>query len=130
MVFPFLVSQQLLLPPPGASVFLVLAVTGLGPQQNPSFSHATLLDAEGTSLQQVALTSSSPSTSAYSALELVGRVESVPRVSFCIRLTGRDDAGNKLERVSMETIQPTHIEIQVDTDKGLAAVMRPSGECR
>lgn len=97
---------------PGISAFLVLAVTGLSPDEEASFSHVTLLGAEGEKLQQVWLNSSS-SSSAYAVEELVGWVDSVPRVPFCVRLTGRDSRGNKLERVSTEMVQPTHVQIQV-----------------
>jgi len=40
-------------------------------------------------------------------------VDSVPRVPFCVRLSGRDGSGYKLERVSTEMIEPTHVQIQV-----------------
>ncbi|XP_068172839.1 von Willebrand factor A domain-containing protein 7 isoform X2 [Antennarius striatus] len=96
----------------GIPAFLVLAVTGLAPDENASFSHATLVAADGESLQQVKLNSSSSSAS-QSVMELVGRVEFVPRVPFCVRLTGRDGIGDKLERVSSEVVQPTHVQIQV-----------------
>ncbi|KAG8002177.1 von Willebrand factor A domain-containing protein 7 [Nibea albiflora] len=69
----------------GIPAFLVLAVTGLPPHEEASFSHVTLLGADGESLQ----------------------------VPFCVRLTGQDSRGNKLERVSTEMVQPTHIQIQV-----------------
>ena len=96
---------------PGTPVFLVLAVTGLA-SDKVSFSHATLLGAEGESLHQVKLNSSS--SSPFHALEeLVGLVVSVPTVPFCVRLTGQDSRGNKLERVSTEMVQPTHVQIQV-----------------
>ena len=62
------------------------------------------------------LNSSSPSNSVE---ELVGQMDSVPRVPFCVRLTGQDRIGNKLERASTEMIQPTHVEIQVSEDKDL-----------
>ncbi|KAM9853613.1 LOW QUALITY PROTEIN: von Willebrand factor A domain-containing protein 7 [Aulostomus maculatus] len=105
-------------PVAGVPAFLVLAVTGLAPGDEASFSHVTLLGAEGQSLQQVLLnssSSSSSSSSSYSAEELVGWVESVPRVPFCVQLTGRDRRGNRLERVSTETVQPTHVQIQVSS---------------
>lgn len=94
----------------------MLAVTGLAPDEEASFSHVTLLGADGESLQQVKLnssSSSSSSSSSYSVEELVGWVDSVPRVPFCVRLTGRDSRRNKLERVSTEMVQPTHVQIQV-----------------
>lgn len=97
---------------PGVPAFLVLAVTGLAPDEEASFSHATLLGADGQNLQQVKLNSSSSSSSS-SVEELVGRVDSVPRVPFCVQLTGRDSRGNKLERVSAEMVQPTHVQIEV-----------------
>ncbi|KAJ4935772.1 hypothetical protein JOQ06_017300 [Pogonophryne albipinna] len=84
-------------PVAGVPAFLVLAVMGLAPDEEASFSHVTLLGADGESLQQ----------------ELVGWVDSVPRAPFCVRLTGRDSRGNKLERVSTERVQPTHVQIQV-----------------
>lgn len=96
----------------GVPAFLVLAVTGLAPHEEASFSHVTLLGANGESLQQVKLNSSS-SLSSYSVEELMGLVDSVPRVPFCVQLTGRDSRGNKLERVSTEMVQPTHVQIQV-----------------
>uniref|UniRef100_A0AAX7V698 von Willebrand factor A domain containing 7 n=1 Tax=Astatotilapia calliptera TaxID=8154 RepID=A0AAX7V698_ASTCA len=98
-------------PTAGVPAFLVVAVTGLGSDEEASFSHATLLGAEGESLQQVKLNSSS--SSIYSLEELVGLVDPFPRVPFCIRLSGEDSRGNKLERVSTEMVEPTHIQIQV-----------------
>ncbi|XP_027136156.1 von Willebrand factor A domain-containing protein 7 [Larimichthys crocea] len=98
-------------PVAGVPAFLVLAVTGLPPDEEASFSHVTLLGADGESLQWVKLNSSS--SSSYSMEELVGWVDSIPRVPFCVRLTGQDSRGNKLERVSTEMVQPTHIQIQV-----------------
>ncbi|KAL6116421.1 vwa7 [Pungitius sinensis] len=100
-------------PVAGVPVFLVLAVTGRAPGEEASFSHVTLLGAAGESLQRVMLNSSSSSSSSYAAEELVGRMDSVPGVPFCVRLTGRDGAGNQLERVSTEMVQPTHVQIQV-----------------
>ncbi|XP_040901618.1 von Willebrand factor A domain-containing protein 7 [Toxotes jaculatrix] len=98
----------------GAPAFLVLAVTGLAPDEEASFSHVTLLGAQGETLQQVKLNSSSSSlSSSHSVDELVGWVDSVPRVPFCVQFTGRDSRGNKLERVSTEMVQPTHVQIQV-----------------
>ena len=93
----------------------MLTVTGLVPDEKASFSHVTLLGAEGESLKKVWLnsSSSSSSSSSYSVEELVGWVDSVPRVPFCVQLTGRDSRANKLERVSTEIIQPTHVQIQV-----------------
>lgn len=96
----------------GVPAYLVLAVTGLASDDEASFSHATLLGAEGESLQQVKLNSSSAS-SFYYLEELVGLVDSVPRVPFCVKLTGQDSSGNKLERVSTEMVQPTHVQVQV-----------------
>lgn len=95
----------------GVPAFLVLAVTGLAPDEEASFSHVTLLGADGERLQLVKLNSSS--SSSYSVEELVGWVDSVPRVPFCVQLTGQDSRGNKLERVSTEMVQPTHFQIQV-----------------
>ncbi|XP_047449813.1 von Willebrand factor A domain-containing protein 7 isoform X2 [Mugil cephalus] len=97
------------------SAFLVVSVTGLTSDIEVSFSHATLLGAEGGVLKEVKLNSSSPpsSSSFYSLRELVGFVDSVPRVPFCVRITGQDREGNKLERVSTEMVQPTHVQIQV-----------------
>lgn len=95
----------------GVPTFLVLAVTGLGQDEEASFSHVTLLGADGETLQQVQLNSSS--SSSYSMEELVGWVDSVPKVPFTLRLTGQDNRGNKLERVSTEMVQPTHINMQV-----------------
>nr|XP_019950842.1 PREDICTED: von Willebrand factor A domain-containing protein 7-like isoform X1 [Paralichthys olivaceus] len=101
-------------PVAGVPAFLVLAVTGLAPEEDVFFSHVTLLGAQGDTLHQVTLnSSSSSSSSSYSVDELVGFVESVPRVPFCVRLTGRDRRGNKLERVSTEMVQPTHVQIQI-----------------
>ncbi|XP_068568500.1 von Willebrand factor A domain-containing protein 7 [Cebidichthys violaceus] len=100
-------------PVAGIPAFLVLAVTGLAPDEEASFSHVTLLGADGESIQQVKLNSSSSSSSSYSVEELVGWLDSVPIVPFCVRLTGRDSRGNKLERVSAEMVQPTHVQIQV-----------------
>ncbi|KAK5868438.1 hypothetical protein PBY51_009454 [Eleginops maclovinus] len=100
-------------PVAGVPAFLVLAVTGLPLDEEASFSHVTLLGADGETLQQVKLNSSSSSSSSYSVEELVGWVNSVPRAPFCVRLTGRDSRGNKLERVSTEMVQPTHVQMQV-----------------
>ncbi|XP_028855507.1 LOW QUALITY PROTEIN: von Willebrand factor A domain-containing protein 7-like [Denticeps clupeoides] len=95
----------------GLPVFLVLAVTGLSPYEEPTFSHVTLLGATGVSLQSVLLNSSSSWWS--SEEELVGRISAVPREPFSLRLSGADGKGNRLERVSTEMIQPTHVQIQV-----------------
>ncbi|KAJ7995232.1 hypothetical protein DPEC_G00242400 [Dallia pectoralis] len=92
----------------GVPTFLVMAVTGLSHNEEATFSHVTLLDANGVSLQMVQLNSSSSSGE-----ELVGHLASVPRVPFCVRLTGRDSGGNLLERVSTEMIQPTRVQIQI-----------------
>ncbi|XP_034459215.1 von Willebrand factor A domain-containing protein 7 isoform X2 [Hippoglossus hippoglossus] len=105
-------------PVAGVPAFLVLAVTGLAPEEGASFSHVTLLGAQGDTLHQMKLNSSSSSSSSslsssFSVDEMVGYVESVPRVPFCVRLTGRDRRGDKLERVSTEMVQPTHVQIQV-----------------
>lgn len=89
----------------------MLTVTGLPHKEEVSFSHVTLLGAHGEKLQTVKLNSSSsffPSVD-----QLVGRVDPVPRVRFCVQLTGWDNAGNKIERVSSEMVQPTHVQIQV-----------------
>lgn len=100
----------------GAPAFLVLAVTGLAPDEDVSFSHVTLLGPNGESLQEVGLNSSSSSSSPdFSVEELVGWVESVPTNSFCVRLTGRERSGNRVERVSTEMVQPTHVQIQVSS---------------
>ncbi|CAJ1065812.1 von Willebrand factor A domain-containing protein 7 [Xyrichtys novacula] len=99
-------------PVAGVPTFLVLAVTGLAPDEEVSFSHVMLTGAEGENIQQVKLNSSS-SPSSYSVEELVGWVESVPRVPFKIRLVGQDSRGDKVERVSTEIIQPTRVQIQV-----------------
>lgn len=92
-------------------MFLVLAVTGLSPAQKASFSHVTLVGADGEGLQEVSLNSTSSWWS--SEQELVGRIEAVPRQPFCVHLFGRDGHGNTLERVSSEMIEPTHVQIQV-----------------
>ncbi|XP_061576207.1 von Willebrand factor A domain-containing protein 7 isoform X2 [Cololabis saira] len=99
-------------PVAGVPAFLVLAVTGLAPDEEVSFSHATLLGAEGQSLQQVTLNLSS-SSSIHALDEVVGLVDSIPTVPFCVRLTGQDSRGNRLERVSTEMVHPTHVQIQV-----------------
>nr|XP_046246235.1 von Willebrand factor A domain-containing protein 7 [Scatophagus argus] len=99
-------------PVAGVPAFLVLSVTGLAPDEEVSFSHVTLLGADGENLHQVKLNSSS-SISSHSVEELVGWVDSVPRVPFCVRLTGQDSRGNKLERVSTGMVQPTHVQIQM-----------------
>lgn len=92
----------------GVPMFLVLVVTGTSPSDKASFSHVTLLGANGESLQLVSLNSSSASGE-----ELIGRMDSVPREPFCVRLSGRDGRGNKLQRISTEMIHPTHVQIQV-----------------
>ncbi|XP_048024996.1 von Willebrand factor A domain-containing protein 7 [Megalobrama amblycephala] len=94
----------------GVPVFLVVAVTGLSPSEEASFSHMTLLGPKGESLQKVLLNSSS---SHWSGDELVGYMDSVPRMPFTMHLSGKDGRGNLLERVSTEMIQPTHVQIQV-----------------
>ena len=96
----------------GAPAFLVLAVTGLASDEEVSFSHATLLGAEGEVLQQVQLNPSS-SSSSQSLEQTVGLVDSIPTDPFCVQLTGQDSRGNRLERVSTEMVQPTHVQIQV-----------------
>lgn len=94
----------------GIPVFLVVAVTGLSPNEEASFSHVTLLGPKGESLQKVLLNSSS---SYWSGEELVGYIDSVPRMPFTMRLSGKDGRGNLLERVFTEMIQPTHVQLQV-----------------
>ncbi len=94
----------------GVPVFLVVTVTGMSPNEEASFSHVTLLGPNGKSLQKVLLNSTS---SHWSEEELVGYMDSVPRMPFCMRLSGKDRRGNLLERVSTEMIQPTHVQIQV-----------------
>lgn len=94
----------------GTAAFLVVAVTGLSSNEDASFSHVTLLGPNGESLLKVLLNSSS---SHWSEEELVGHVDSVPRMPFSLHLTGWDVRGNLLERVSSETIHPTHVQIQV-----------------
>lgn len=103
----------------------MLAVTGRAPGEEASFSHVTLLGAAGESLRQVNLNSSS--SSSYAVEELVGWMDSVPVVPFCVRLTGQDGGGNKLERVSTEMVQPTRVQIQVGTNVDLAG--GPSALC-
>ncbi|KAM4742986.1 von Willebrand factor A domain-containing protein 7 isoform 1-T5 [Anableps anableps] len=98
-------------PVAGAPAFLVLAVTGQASPQEGSF-HVTLLGAEGESLQQVKLNHSS-SAPAQGLEELVGFVDYVPTVPFSVQLSGLDSRGNKLERVSTEKIQPTHVQIKM-----------------
>ncbi|XP_061683678.1 von Willebrand factor A domain-containing protein 7 [Syngnathoides biaculeatus] len=102
-------------PVAGVPTFLVLAVTGRSPRdEKVSFSHVTLLGAEGESLKKVLLNSSSFSAPSSSIAEdLIGWVDAVPRAPFSVRLTGRDGGGNKLERVATEMVQPTHVQIQV-----------------
>ncbi|XP_067102530.1 von Willebrand factor A domain-containing protein 7 [Osmerus mordax] len=95
-------------PVAGVPMFLVLVVTGILPNEEVFFSHVTLLGANGESLQSISLNSSSAF-----AEELVGRMDSVPREPFCVRLSGRDGNGNELQRISTEMIQPTHVQIQV-----------------
>ncbi|XP_051512664.1 von Willebrand factor A domain-containing protein 7-like isoform X2 [Myxocyprinus asiaticus] len=94
----------------GIPLFLVVAVTGLSPNEEALFSHVTLLGPNGESMQKVLLNSSS---SHWSGKELVGHMDSVPRMPFSLRLSGKDGRGNLLERVSSEMIQPTHVQIQV-----------------
>lgn len=91
-------------------MFLVVSVTGFSPNEDTSFSHVTLLGPNGESLQKVLLNSS---YSHWYEKELVGHMDSVPRMPFSLRLTGTDGRGNLLERVSSEMIQPTHVQIQV-----------------
>ncbi|XP_061639296.1 von Willebrand factor A domain-containing protein 7 isoform X2 [Phyllopteryx taeniolatus] len=103
-------------PVAGVPAFLVLAVTGLSSHdEKVSFSHVMLLGAEGESLKKVLLNSSSSfsASSSYTTEDLIGWVDSIPRAPFCVRLTGRDGGGNKLERVATEMVQPTHVQIQV-----------------
>ncbi|XP_015228237.1 PREDICTED: von Willebrand factor A domain-containing protein 7-like [Cyprinodon variegatus] len=95
----------------GAPAFLVLAVTGRASPQEDSF-HVTLIGAEGESLKQVKLNRSSSSPT-HGLEELVGYVDSVPAVPFSVRLTGLDSTGNKLERVSTEKLQSTHVQIEM-----------------
>ncbi|XP_018603910.2 von Willebrand factor A domain-containing protein 7 [Scleropages formosus] len=97
-------------PVAGVPTFVVLSVTGLSPRDEASFTHVTLLGVNGESLLEVPLNSSSSSASGE---ELVGRMESVPREPFSVRLCGRDGLGGPLERVSTEIVQPTHVRIEV-----------------
>ncbi|XP_051580418.1 von Willebrand factor A domain-containing protein 7-like [Myxocyprinus asiaticus] len=94
----------------GLPVLLVVVVTGISPSEDASFSHVALLGPKGESLQKVLLNSSS---SHWSEEELVGHMDTVPRMPFSFRLSGKDGRGNLLERVSTEMIQPTHVQIQV-----------------
>ncbi|KAF6721633.1 von Willebrand factor A domain-containing protein 7 [Oryzias melastigma] len=96
----------------GAPAFLVMYVTSLDSDTEVSFSHVTLLGAKGERLQQVKLDISS-SSSFQAWREVVGLVESVPTVPFCVQLSGRDSTGNEVERVSTEMVHPTHVKIQV-----------------
>lgn len=98
----------------------MLTVTDLAPKEDVSFSHVMLLGADGEMLQVIGLTSSSSSYSSSSSSlsptsveELVGWVDPVPGVPFCVQLTGRDNTGNKFERVSTEMVHPTRVQIQV-----------------
>ncbi|KAL7879064.1 hypothetical protein AOLI_G00100380 [Acnodon oligacanthus] len=95
-------------PVAGVPIFLVVAITGLPSSDEATFSHVTLLGTNGESLQKVLLNSSS-----WSGEELVGRMDSVPRIPFSIRLSGQDEKGKELDRVSAETVQPTHVQILV-----------------
>ncbi|KAL4647360.1 von Willebrand factor A domain-containing protein 7-like [Arapaima gigas] len=97
-------------PVAGVPTFLVLSVTGLSPHEDVSFTHVTFLGVNGESLLEVPLNSSSSSASGE---ELIGRMESVPREPFSVRLSGRDGLGGPLERVSTEIIQPTFVQIEV-----------------
>ncbi|XP_054884330.1 von Willebrand factor A domain-containing protein 7 [Poeciliopsis prolifica] len=96
-------------PVAGAPAFLVLTVTGQS--QKGSF-YATLVGAEGESLQEVKLNQSS-SAPAHDLEELVGFVDHVPAVPFSVQLAGLDSRGNKLQRVSTEKIQPTRVQIKM-----------------
>ncbi|XP_062860432.1 von Willebrand factor A domain-containing protein 7 [Trichomycterus rosablanca] len=92
----------------GVSVFVVVIITGLSLNDEATFSHVTLLGANGENHQQILLNSTSRSGE-----ELVGYIDSVPRMPFSVHLCGKDGKGNKLERVSAEIIHPTHVQIQV-----------------
>ncbi|XP_032401073.1 von Willebrand factor A domain-containing protein 7 [Xiphophorus hellerii] len=96
-------------PVAGAPAFLVLTVTG---QSQKGLFYATLLGAEGESLQEVKLNQSS-SAPTHGLEELVGFVDHVPTVPFSVQLAGSDSRGNKLERVSTEKIQPSHVQIKM-----------------
>lgn len=87
-----------------------MAVTGLSNRDESTFSHVTLLGTNGESLQKVLLNSSS---SFWSGEELVGHMDSVPRMSFSVRLSGKDGKGNELDRVSTEMVEPVHVQILV-----------------
>ncbi|KAI4896696.1 hypothetical protein NFI96_016086 [Prochilodus magdalenae] len=95
-------------PVAGVPTFLVVVITGLTSSDEASFSHVTLLGTTGESLQKILLNSSG-----LSGEELVGHMDSVPRMPFSVCLSGTDGKGNELERVSSETVQPTHVQIQV-----------------
>ncbi|XP_053176140.1 von Willebrand factor A domain-containing protein 7 [Scomber japonicus] len=100
-------------PVAGVSAFLVVAVTGMAPGVEASLN-VTLLGTKGESLKRVLLNSSTSSSSpSHSTRELVGWVDSVPEVPFSVKLTGQDSEESKLERVSTEMVQPTHVQIQV-----------------
>ncbi|KAK1785333.1 hypothetical protein P4O66_018719, partial [Electrophorus voltai] len=105
----------------GVPTFLVVAVIGLSSTDDATFSHVTLLGTSGQSLQKVLLNSSS---STWSGEELVGRIDSVPRLPFSVCLSGKDGKGNKLERVSAETVQPTHVQILIHSAPPLRAGRR------
>ncbi|XP_072550642.1 von Willebrand factor A domain-containing protein 7 [Salminus brasiliensis] len=94
----------------GVPAFVVVAVTGLSSSAEATFSHVTLLGTNGESLQKILLNSSS---SSWSSEELVGHLDSIPRMPFSVRLSGKDGKGKELERVSSEAVQPTHVQILV-----------------
>lgn len=113
--------KLLVLVPQGVPTFLVLTVTGLHEKDKLSSSHVTLLGAHGEKLQAVKLNYSSSSSSSPffpSVDQLVGRLDPVPKVPFCVQLTGQDNTGNKFERVSTEMVHPTHVQIQVGDGRG------------
>lgn len=108
--------RLLVLVPQGVPTFLVLTVTGVPEKDKLSFTHVMLLGAHGEKLQTVKLNSSSSSSSSPffpSVDQLVGRLDPVPKVPFCVQLRGQDNTGNKFERVSTEMVHPTHVQIQV-----------------
>ncbi|XP_062275291.1 von Willebrand factor A domain-containing protein 7 [Scomber scombrus] len=100
-------------PVAGVSAFLVVTVTGMTPGVEASLN-VTLLGTKGEILKRVLLNSSSSSSSpSHTTRELVGWVDSVPKVPFSVQLIGQDSEESKLERVSTEMVQPTHVQIQV-----------------
>ncbi|RXM32771.1 von Willebrand factor A domain-containing protein 7 [Acipenser ruthenus] len=96
-------------PASGVPTFLVLAVTGLSTDSAVTFSHVTLLGANGESLERVTLNATDTGG------EFIGEVATLPSQPFSVKMTGNDNEGNIIERASAELNHVAQVLIQVPT---------------